>query len=267
MLCLIIAPALESVINIYETARKIADNSWIKIAMAYGDSAPGLQGRFHPEKCHILVATPERLINYVSQSTIKFESLKFFILDEVNRMIDMGFMANIEEIATHQTFKTENCNTMLFAVTFTEEIHRLASIILVKYDYSTIGYNNRKFSDVDQVFFIVDKFKKRRLLAVSTLNPMSNSLPYLFLFEALLTDYIGYSEDDCILVFVEEKKTADFLASFISETKIAATSIHGDRLNHERYEALRDFRSGRFKVLFATSGVSRHLGEIEKKNV
>lgn len=75
----------------------------------------------------------------------------------------------------------------------------------------------------------------------------------------ILKEYIKSKEEDRILVFVETKKTADFLASYMSETKISSTSIHGDRLQREREEALRDFRSGKHKVLIATSVAARGL--------
>jgi probable ATP-dependent RNA helicase DDX4 len=77
--------------------------------------------------------------------------------------------------------------------------------------------------------------------------------------QEILDEYCNNSDEDRILVFVETKKTADFLASLLSETKISSTSIHGDRLQREREEALRDFRTGKRKVLIATSVAARGL--------
>ena len=169
-LCLIIAPTRELVIQIFEEARKFAIKSWVKVAIAYGGTASRNQGENIAKGCHILVATPGRLMDYVGKSIITFESLKYFVLDEADRMLDMGFKTNIDEIAKHPTFNKESCQTLMFSATFPDEIQRLASTYLKKYVYLAVGIVGGASSDVDQEFIEVDKFKKRAKLAVSSLS-------------------------------------------------------------------------------------------------
>lgn len=239
--CLIVAPTRELVIQIRDEARKFALNSYIKVCLAYGGAATRYQGDNITQGCHLLVATPGRLLDFVNKSIISFEDLKFLVLDEADRMLDMGFLSSIEQINNHPTLSKENVTTLMFSATFPDTIQQLAGRFLRDYLFLTIGIVGGASTDVEQEFMEVGKFKKRDKLI------------------EILDQYVNCAEEDRILVFVETKRTADFLASFMSETKISSTSIHGDRLQREREEALRDFRAGKRKVLIATAVAARGL--------
>lgn len=229
------------VIQIRDEARKFALNSYIKVCLAYGGAATRYQGDNITSGCHVLVATPGRLMDFVRKSIISFDDLKFLVLDEADRMLDMGFLPSIEEICQHSTLNKDNLTTLMFSATFPDAIQHLAGKFLRDYVFLTVGIVGGASSDVEQEFLEVSKFKKRD-------NLMN-----------ILNQYVSSAEEDRILIFVETKRTADFLASFLSETKISSTSIHGDRLQREREEALRDFRNGKRKVLVATAVAARGL--------
>lgn len=239
--CLIVAPTRELVIQIYDEARKFALGSWVKVCLAYGGAASNYQSEKISRGCHILVATPGRLFDFLNKTIISFVDLKFLVLDEADRMLDMGFRDSINKICTHETINKENVVTLMFSATFPQEVQMLASNYLKNYLFLTVGIVGGASTDVEQEFIEVSKFKKRNTIY------------------ELLTQCLSQNSDDRILVFVETKRNADFLASYFAEMNISATSIHGDRLQREREEALRDFRTGKRKVLVATAVAARGL--------
>jgi probable ATP-dependent RNA helicase DDX4 len=238
---LIIAPTRELAIQISDEARKFARDSWVKVSLIYGGAASRYQSENITKGVHVLVATPGRLMDFVGKAMITFEDLKFLVLDEADRMLDMGFRDTIDQICNHATMTKENVSTLMFSATFPESIQQLAGQYLRNYIFLTVGIVGGASTDVEQEFLEVTKFQKRTKLT------------------EILDQYCGSADEDRILVFVETKRTADFLASLLSETKISSTSIHGDRLQREREEALRDFRTGKRKVLIATAVAARGL--------
>lgn len=129
----------------------------------------------------------------------------------------------------------------MFSATFPEEVQQLAIMFLKNYLLVTVGIVGSACSDVEQNFFSVTKHQKRDKLV-----------------ELL-------SEQGCwkCLVFVKNKRTTDFIATFLCEKNFPATSIHGDREQKQREEALKDFKSGKMDILVATSVVARGLGEFQ----
>ncbi|KAG5670895.1 hypothetical protein PVAND_001126 [Polypedilum vanderplanki] len=239
--CLIVAPTRELVIQIYDEARKFSIGSWVKVCLAYGGAASNHQSNKIGSGCHLLVATPGRLMDFVNKGIISFDDLKFLVLDEADRMLDMGFRDSIEKICAHETITKEGLTTLMFSATFPEEIQRLAGAYLRDYIFLTVGIIGGACPDVEQEFFEVTKFKKRERL------------------REILNQYVNNSDEDRILVFVETKRTADYLASLLTDTQISTTSIHGDRTQSERETALREFRKGERKVLIATAVAARGL--------
>lgn len=162
------------------------------------------------------------------------------MLDEADRMLDMGFAPSVEEVMNNPTMvKSCKRRTLMFSATFPNEIQRMAGKYLHEYIFLTIGVVGGASTDVEQIVYEVGKFDKRKKLME-----------------------ILDAADDVrgTMVFVETKRTADFLASFLSESKHPTTSIHGDRKQSQREEALRDFKTGRMKVIIATSVAARGLG-------
>lgn len=186
-----------------------------------------------------MVATPGRLKDFVDKTNVTFEDIKFMVLDEADRMLDMGFMQVVEEIMNHPTMVSiDQRQTLMFSATFAEEVQTLAAKFLKNYLFLTVGIVGGACSDVEQKVYHLSKFDKR----------------------SKLLEILNESDPTGTIVFVETKRTADALASIVSETKIPTTSIHGDRLQRQREEALRDFKTGKMKILIATSVAARGLG-------
>lgn len=177
-------------------------NSWVKTCLVYGGAASRYQSENVTQGCHLLVATPGRLMDFVGKAMITFEDLKFLVFDEADRLLDMGFRDTVEKICSHETLDKEKLNTLMFSATFPESIQQLASQYLRDYIFLTVGIVGGASTDVEQEFMEVTKFKKR-----STLTD-------------ILDQYCNNADEDRILVFVETKRTADYLASLLSETKI-----------------------------------------------
>ncbi|KRF98680.1 uncharacterized protein Dwil_GK18312 [Drosophila willistoni] len=232
---IIMSPTRELAVQIFNEARKFAHNSYLKITIVYGGTSVKYQNESITKGCHILIATPGRLLDFVERTFITFEDTRFVVLDEADRMLDMGFSESMRKIITHPTMRKEH-QTLMFSATFPEEIQRMAGEFLRDYVFVTIGVIGGACSDVTQTIYEVDKFNKR----------------------AKLMEILRDGADGTI-VFVETKRGADFLASFFSETEFPTTSIHGDRLQSQREQALREFKSGKMKVLIATSVASRGL--------
>jgi probable ATP-dependent RNA helicase DDX4 len=238
--CVIVAPTRELVIQIWTEALKFSHGSWVKVCRAYGGTQSSHQYNSIEKGCHVLVATPGRLSDFINRGYVNFSELKYLVLDEADRMLDMGFKEKIEEIANHSSFQKDVVQTLMFSATFPEDIQRLAWKFLKNYVFLAVGIVGGASSDVKQTVIEVEKFKKRGVLGDTLRELLKDS-------------------NRKVLVFVETKRTADFIACFMSDKKISSTSIHGDRLQREREIALNEFKSGKRKVLVATSVAARGL--------
>ncbi|WAR23006.1 DDX4-like protein [Mya arenaria] len=235
---LVVAPTRELAVQIYMDARKFAHGTMLRPVVLYGGTSVGHQLRQVQQGCHILVGTPGRLLDVFSKGKVSLEKLKYLILDEADRMLDMGFGPDIRRII--EEFRTPDKTqrqTLMFSATFPQEIQRLAAEYLNDYLFLTIGNVGGANTDVSQHVYEVDRLGKREKLV------------------EILTD----AGKDKVLVFVEQKRNADFLASYLSQTGFPTTSIHGDRLQMEREEALLDFKTGKCSILIATSVAARGL--------
>ncbi|XP_022228621.2 ATP-dependent RNA helicase vasa [Drosophila obscura] len=239
----IVSPTRELAIQIYHEARKFSYESYLKISILYGGTSVKYQNESIMMGCHVLIATPGRLLDFVERTFITFDDTRFLVMDEADRMLEMGFAESMRKIVNHCTMRAEH-QTLMFSATYPEEIQRIAGEFLNNYIFVTIGVVGGACSDVKQTIYEVTKYNKR----------------------AKLTELLEECADGTI-VFVETKRGADFLASFLSETEFPTTSIHGDRLQSQREQALRDFKSGRMKVLIATSVASRGLDIKNVKHV
>lgn len=123
-------------------------------------------------------------------------------MDEADRMLDMGFRDTIDKVCNHESLKKDSLTTLMFSATFPDEIQRLAAQYLNNYLFLSVGIVGGASSDVEQEFVQVQRREKRQLLTDT------------------LTKYAQSSDEDRILVFVETKKTADYLASLLSETTL-----------------------------------------------
>nr|BAD99524.1 VASA RNA helicase [Moina macrocopa] len=234
----IISPTRELAIQIHREARKFSHNSVLKSVIVYGGTQVSHQKSSLMNGCNILVGTPGRLKDFVDKGFIDFSNVQFFILDEADRMLDMGFGSDIEFIAQHPTMTPVGRRvTLMFSATFPDDVQKIAGKYLHDYVFVTTGNIGGMNPDVCQEFHEVQRQDKRNKL-VEILRDLGNSR---------------------VIVFVESKKTADFIAAFLANTQFQATSIHGDRLQSQREQALREFKSGQRNILVATNVAARGL--------
>ncbi|XP_025263684.1 ATP-dependent RNA helicase vasa [Camponotus floridanus] len=240
---LIVSPTRELTQQIYQQAKKFSLNSIIRCEVAYGGTSVSHNREKIFAGCHVLVATPGRLLDFIGRGRIKLSSLRFFVLDEADRMLDMGFLPDIEKIVDHETMvPAEERQTLMFSATFPSEIQELAGRFLKNYLFLAVGIVGGACADVQQNFYQASGQPEKRKLLKELLDKQSQ---------------MGSIEGT--LVFVEQKRHTDFIAAFLSESNFPTTSIHGDRLQREREEALSDFKRGKMSILVATAVAARGL--------
>ena len=235
---LILAPTRELVSQIYEESRKFAYRSWVKPCVVYGGADISSQLRQIERGCDLLVATPGRLVDLIERGRISLASIKYLVLDEADRMLDMGFEPQIRRIVEGEDMPgTDNRQTLMFSATFPRDIQMLARDFLRDYIFLSVGRVGSTSENITQkVEYVEDPDKK-----------------------SVLLDILHTHKGGLTLIFVETKRMADALSDFLINQNFPATSIHGDRTQRERERALEVFRSGRFPILVATAVAARGL--------
>jgi ATP-dependent RNA helicase RhlE len=181
-----------------------------------------------------VVATPGRLLDHAGQHTIDLRSVEILVLDEADRMLDMGFIRDIRRILELLPALRQN---LLFSATFTPEIRALAGTVLNDAAHVQIGPRNTAVEGVRQVVYPVDRERKRELLS----------------------HLIRTGRIDRALVFTRTKHGADRLANQLARDGITAGTIHGNKSQGQRVRALEDFKAGRVAILVATEVAARGL--------
>ncbi|XP_056414123.1 ATP-dependent RNA helicase DDX3X isoform X2 [Hyla sarda] len=244
---LVLAPTRELAVQIYEEARKFAYRSKVRPCVVYGGADIGQQIRDLERGCHLLVATPGRLVDMMERGKIGLDYCKYLVLDEADRMLDMGFEPQIRRIVEKDTMPPKGVRqTMMFSATFPKEIQILARDFLEEYIFLAVGRVGSTSENITQKVVWVDEPDKRSFL-LDLLN--------------------ATGKGSLTLVFVETKKGADSLENFLYHEGYACTSIHGDRTQRDREEALHQFRSGQSPILVATAVAARGLDISNVKHV
>nr|AFC17964.1 vasa [Schistosoma japonicum] len=244
---LILAPTRELSSQIYDEARKFSYRSNIKPCVVYGGASILAQIRELSHGCNLLVATPGRLVDMVSRGKVSLEQIRFFVLDEADRMLDMGFEPQIRRIVEqHGMPPAGKRQTLMFSATFPKEIQTLARDFLHSYIFLAVGrVGSTNENIIQEVLNVADKDKPDMLVRLLQ----------------------GKDPDGLALVFVETKRGADILAKFLCQLNFPVASIHGDRPQTEREHALQSFRSGRTPILIATAVAARGLDIPNVKHV
>jgi len=253
-LALVLAPTRELATQIFDEARKFSYRSHVRPCVVYGGASVGDQMRDLENGCHLLVATPGRLVDMLERGRISLEHCRFLVLDEADRMLDMGFEPQIRRIVEGDNMMpTGERQTLMFSATFPKEIQMLARDFLHDYIFLAIGRVGSTSENITQKVVWVEEQDKRSFL--------------LDLLDAAGLNQGGPSEASLTLVFVETKKGADQLDEFLYRENFPVTSIHGDRTQREREEALKRFRAGRSPILVATAVAARGLDIPNVKHV
>jgi ATP-dependent RNA helicase DDX3X len=236
---LILAPTRELVSQIYEESRRFTYRSWVRAAVVYGGAEIGNQLRQIERGCDLLAATPGRLVDLMDRGKISLANIKYLVLDEADRMLDMGFEPQIRTIIEQSDMPgVHDRQTLMFSATFPREIQVLAKSFLKEYVFLSVGRVGSTSENIKQnVEYVDDQDKRSLLLDVLNAEPAGG----------------------LVLVFVETKRMADMLCDFLCDQRFPATSIHGDRTQREREHALSMFKSGRAPILVATAVAARGL--------
>ncbi|GLG93124.1 ATP-dependent RNA helicase bel [Gryllus bimaculatus] len=255
---LVLAPTRELATQIYDEARKFAYRSRLRPCVVYGGANVGDQMRELDRGCHLLVATPGRLVDMLERGKIGLDSCRYLVLDEADRMLDMGFEPQIRRIVQQDTMpKTGDRQTLMFSATFPKEIQMLARDFLDNYIFLAVGRVGSTSENITQKIVWVEESEKRSFL-LDLLNAAGLRCEF---------GDQGNTSDHLTLVFVETKKGADSLDEFLHNEGYPVTSIHGDRSQREREDALHRFRTGQTPILVATAVAARGLDIPHVKHV
>ena len=231
---LILTPTRELAAQVEESVRIYGKYLPLRTAVVYGgiDIAPQIKA-LHAG-AEIIVATPGRLLDHLHQKTVNLSRVEFLVLDEADRMLDMGFMPDIKRILSVLPPRRQN---LLFSATFPEEVRRLAKELLHAPVTIEVAPRNAPADLVTHQVYLVPALRKR----------------------ALLTHLIRSRAMRQVLVFVRMKRDANRLAREIQRDGIATQAIHSDRTQAERMQALEEFKEGKVTVLVATDIAARGL--------
>uniref|UniRef100_A0A7S1C9S8 RNA helicase n=2 Tax=Bicosoecida sp. CB-2014 TaxID=1486930 RepID=A0A7S1C9S8_9STRA len=236
--CLIVAPTRELASQIFDEARKFTYRTGIQACVVYGGADMRTQIRELERGCDIVVATPGRLVDLVERGRVSLRNVVHLVLDEADRMLDMGFEPQIRRIVEEEDMPPmEHRQTFMFSATFPKEIQRLASDFLNDYIFLAVGRVGSAASDITQKVDFVDDRDK---------------VDYL-------TRFLNTIHEGLILVFTETKRQADYLEDCLCRDGYPATSIHGDKSQPEREAALSSFKRGFTPILVATDVAARGL--------
>lgn len=230
---LIVAPTRELAVQIDETLEKVGRPLGLRTATLIGGEAIWKQRRELERRPHVIIGTPGRILDHLRQRTVSLGKVGVLVLDEADRMLDMGFAPQLKEILGNLPHSRQ---TMLFSATMPDEIVRIARTYMKLPIRVEIAKSGTAAKDVSHELFFVPQEDKPRLL------------------EKILQDYSG-----SVLVFSRTKHGARKIAAVVRGLGHTAAEIHSERSLRQRQEALEGFKQGRYRVLVATDIASRGI--------
>jgi len=230
---LILVPTRELAIQVNEMFQKIAMPFGIKTAVIIGGASMHLQLKALRKNPRVLIATPGRLVDHMERRTVLLADINVLVLDEADRMLDMGFLPQIEKIIK---FVPRNRQTMLFSATIPGEIVRMATAHMKLPIHVEVAPSGTTAENIVQEVFIIKKSSKRQLLI------------------KLLNRHHGP-----VLIFSRTKIGAKKIARSLQHMNRRAAEIHSNRSLAQRKEALNGFKSGKYKILVATDIAARGI--------
>lgn len=230
---LVILPTRELALQVEESLRQIGKTLNLRTAVLIGGTSIGPQIRDLKRNPHIVIGTPGRIADHLNQKTLRLDDVGILVLDEADRMLDMGFLPQVQKIL-HVLPKERQ--TMLFSATMPDEIMKIAHFAMSLPVRVEIAPTGTTVDEVTHELFIVEREQKGTLL------------------EKLLSERKG-----SVLVFTRTKYGAKKVARRLRDLSVSAAEIHSNRSLSQRTEALKGFKSGRHRVLVATDIASRGI--------
>ena len=232
--CLVLTPTRELALQVDEFVKTYGKEQPIRSAVIYGGVGYEAQFKAIQAGPEIVVATPGRLLDIQEQRKIDLRSVEILVLDEADRMLDMGFIRDIRKILALLPPRRQN---LLFSATFTDDVRALAATFMHDAAQVQVARRNAPIELVRQVVYPVDRQRKRELLS----------------------HLIRTGRIDRALVFTRTKHGANRLAEQLAYDGIDAVAIHGNKSQGQRIRALDDFKEGRAAILVATEVAARGL--------
>ncbi len=230
---LVLLPTRELAIQVDESLHSIGRSLGLRTAVLIGGASMLLQRKSILRKPHVVIATPGRLLDHMEQHTVNLADVTILVLDEADRMLDMGFAPQIKKILAAVPRKRQ---TMLFSATMPKEIVEIAHRHMATPLHVEIARSGTAVEKVTQEVFFVTQESKARLL------------------ETVLSKHLGSA-----LVFVRTKHGARKITRYVQEMGHTAAEIHSNRTLGQRREALEGFKSGKYRVLVATDIAARGI--------
>ena len=230
--CLVLEPTRELAAQVETAFRDYGRFTDLRVSLVHGGVGYGKQREELKRGVDILVATPGRLLDLLEQRTMSLKEIKILVLDEVDRMLDMGFLPDVRRIVEKTSTKRQ---TLLFSATLPPEIERLSAWVLRDPELVEIGVRRSPAETVTHAVYPVAAEQKFDLLM------------------ALLER----TNFDSALIFCRTKYGADRIAHQLKQGKHAVAVLHSNRTQRERIEALEGFKSGKYEVMVATDIASR----------
>jgi ATP-dependent RNA helicase RhlE len=240
--CLILTPTRELAIQIGDSFTAYGRHTGMKHAVIFGGVSQGSQVAALKSGVDILIATPGRLLDLINQKFVQLHYLKIFVLDEADRMLDMGFIHDVKKLITKIPQKRQ---TLFFSATMPDEIQKLANTILVNPEKVEVTPVSSTADTIDQSLFFVEKNDKKKLL-IHILNDKNIK---------------------SALIFSRTKHGADKITKDLVKAGIKTEAIHGNKSQNARQKALSNFKSGQIKALIATDIAARGIDIDELSHV
>ncbi len=231
---LVLTPTRELAAQVGDSVRDYGRHLPFRVTEVFGGVSINTQILKLRKGVDIVVATPGRLLDHLQQKTIDLSDVEILVLDEADRMLDMGFIRDIRRIFKALPGDRQN---LLFSATFPKEIRRLAADFLNAPTEIQVAPRNTPVARVKQIMHLVDRRRKRELLS----------------------HLIGAENWQQVLVFTRTKHGANRLASQLTDDGLKAMAIHGNKSQAARTRALKDFKAGAVRVLVATDIAARGL--------
>jgi ATP-dependent RNA helicase RhlE len=239
---LILTPTRELAAQVEESVRTYGKYLKLTSAVIFGGVGINPQIKLLKHGVDILVATPGRLLDHMQQGTVDLKQIEILILDEADRMLDMGFIRDIKRILAVLPKKRQN---LLFSATFSDEIKALADGLLTNPALIEVARRNQTAELIEQRVYPVDRERKRALLT------------------QLIKDHNWFQ----VLVFTRTKHGANNLSEHLNKDGIPAMAIHGNKSQAARTRALAEFKTGKLQVLCATDIAARGIDISELPHV
>lgn len=231
---LILAPTRELATQIHDNVKKYGKYLQLRSTVIYGGVSIDPQIKELQAGIEVLVATPGRLLDHIEQKTINLSKIAILVLDEADRMLDMGFLPDIKRILM---LLSPQRQSLIFSATFSEEIKQLADKLLKQPILIEAAKRNAINQSISHIVHLVEPERKHELLV----------------------QLIRQNDLKQVLIFVKTKQGADRLVKQLTRYEVMATAIHGDKNQQQRTQALNDFKEGKIQALVATDVAARGL--------